>query len=694
MPDQTSQPGALVAAGIDWQADGAPLSTTYGDVYFSRGDGLEESRHVFLRHNGLPARWESPAAAGSDFVIMETGFGTGLNFLATWQAWRASGPRPARLHFVSIEKHPLSAQDLARSLAAFAALRTLSQALIDQYPPALPGIHALDFGPEVALTLAFGDAAAMLAALCDCDHPRLRAALAVKADAWYLDGFAPARNPDMWSLPVIDGIAALSKPGTSFATFTAAGAVRRALEAAGFAVNKVPGFGRKRDMLCGQLGTSVHPPLAPPPAPRRRARSPQAWHAGAGAHRGERTALIIGAGLAGCHSAAALAARGWRVTVLERDAEVAAEASGNAAGILYARLSASDSPLSRFNLHAYLHASRCYRQGFSSGKLLEGRDGALSGMLQLGFDEAERQHLAAVAARYAGCDDLVSLVPASEASALSGVAIDYPALYFPGSGWLAPRRWCRHLLQHPGITVRTDCGVLELERSGQLWRAHSGRGSDSAAVCIVAGGLGCRRLAPLAFLPLRPLGGQVTLLPAPGPLPRVALCHAGYVTALGGDTLSCGASFRVNDDSTQLRDDDHRYNLAQLSTHLPSLLDPAQLRQLDPAALQGRAGVRCTTPDYLPIVGPVPDVDALCSDFAPLARDARADIPRGGSFVPGLYVNTGHGSRGLTTTPIAAALLAALLHGTPRPLDWPLVRALSPARFPIRELARGGRSHA
>lgn len=215
---------------------GAPRSEIFDDVYFSAEDGLEETRHVFLRGNDLPFRWES---AGRDFAICETGFGTGLNFLAAWALFSRSAKPGQKLRFISFEKYPLSAIQIRDALAVWTLeFPVLLDVFLEAYPVELHGTQKIDLG-NAELTLIFGDV--------NEEMPKLKD----KIDCWFLDGFKPASNPDMWSETVFSNMARLSRSGATFATFTAAGAVKRGLQEAGFAVEKVKGFGRKRDMLRG-----------------------------------------------------------------------------------------------------------------------------------------------------------------------------------------------------------------------------------------------------------------------------------------------------------------------------------------------------------------------------------------------------------------------------------------------------------
>lgn len=239
----------LEAARLTLAADGPPISASYGDVYYSAAGGLAQAHHVFLAGNGLPSRWQ-----GADsFTILETGFGLGLNFLATWQAWREDPQRSRTLHFIALEKHPLSAADLALAHAAWPELATLAAELRGRWPPLVGGAHRMDFADgRLILTLVFADAAEAL--------PQLAAAV----DAFYLDGFSPARNPELWSAPLCLSLARLAVPGATLATWSVAGSVRRALTAARFAVEKRAGFAHKRQMLVGRYIAAAEAVAASP----------------------------------------------------------------------------------------------------------------------------------------------------------------------------------------------------------------------------------------------------------------------------------------------------------------------------------------------------------------------------------------------------------------------------------------------
>ena len=228
-----------LTANLSWR-HGQPYSTQFDDVYFSSDDCLAETDYVFLQGNHLAERFN--ALNNDTFTIIETGFGTGLNFLCAARLWLSNAPASAKLHFISLEKYPLSLPDMINSHATWPDLAAFSAPFLAQYQHLLNTQTILLFENRIQLQVILGDANTNLA------H------LTTKADAWFLDGFAPAKNPEMWQPSLFEQIAQLSHTNTTFATFTSAGVVRRGLIAAGFAVQKQSGFGKKREMLIGRFG--------------------------------------------------------------------------------------------------------------------------------------------------------------------------------------------------------------------------------------------------------------------------------------------------------------------------------------------------------------------------------------------------------------------------------------------------------
>lgn len=657
---------AATHADLDWDDEGRPRSKAFDDVYFSLASGLDETRHVFIEQNRLGERF-STLAAGERLVIGETGFGTGLNFLCAWQLFEHCAPAQARLHFVSVEKYPLTAADLHRALALWPQLAAQAEQLLGQYVAIHPGFQRLVFDSgRVTLTLLIGDAMEQL--------PLLDAAV----DAWFLDGFAPARNPDMWTPELFAQLARLSAPGATLGTFTSTGWVRRSLKAAGFKMKRVPGIGHKWEVLRGQF-VGPDPQAAPEPAlavvKPWFARPPRP--ATTGKH-----AMVIGAGLAGCATAASLAVRGWQVTLLERHARVAEEASGNPQGVLYLKLSAHGTALSQLIVAGFGYTRRLLEQ------LQRGVDWDACGVLQLAFDSKEAARQAQLAAAFPS--DLLHLLDRPDAERVAGTALPSGGLFFPEGGWVHPPALCQWQARQANITWVPHQHIVSLSRSpdGATWQAWDAEQLvASAGVVVLAGAAEVKAFAPAATLPLKRIRGQITRLPATAASSALStvVCAEGYVAParLGEHTL--GASFDFTNDDltpTQAEHDGNLALLADISAALSTALHTD-------APLQGRAAFRCTSPDYLPIVGPLADPEAFASTYAVLARDARQvpDIPC--PWLEGLYVNSGHGSRGLITAPLSGELIAAWLEGEPMPVPRAIAEACHPNRFALRQLIRG-----
>jgi len=653
-------------ADIEWRDDGQPLSRAFDDIYFSstssEHNGLEESRYVFLQQNELPSRWAA-LSGGDTFTVGETGFGTGLNFLAARELWQQTAPAGAQLHFVSVEKYPLHPHDLAKALALWPQLQPFTAELLRAYPPLLAaGAHRLQFG-NVHLTLVIGEASEAFRAL------RLQRERDRSVDAWFLDGFAPAKNPAMWSEALFENISALSKPGASFATFTCAGIVKRGLKGAGFALEKVPGFGRKREMLRGQLQQPAGTPYFTTP-----------WHLPQSQPTPQAVA-VIGAGIAGASAARALAERGYRVSVFEQGAAPGSGASGNEQGILYAKMSPKPGPNGDYNLHALQFALRYYRAKCPDAVHFHG-------LLQLAQSDREQQLQAQVANTLAHhrADALARAVSNSEAGEIAGVALPCGGLYFPAAGWLQPAQVCATLLQHDNIQLHCNSKIDQLleNKTGWLLRAASGATHSVDAVVVCAAN-DIRTFSQTAPLPLRPIRGQVSGAAA-GERSRklqTVLCGEGYITPAFNGRHSFGATFKLKDTDTALRAEEQRENLDTLAELLPDVAADFAAQHLS-----GRAAVRAATPDYLPLAGPVPDWDSLAQTYAGLRKNRKALIAARAAYRPNLYVLGGMGSRGFTYAPLAAELVAAWISGEVLPVSAELAKALHPARFAIRDLGR------
>lgn len=650
-------------AQLDWDDQGRPHSRVFDDVYFSDQSGLDETRYVFLQQNRLQERFAA-LPAGGRLVIGETGFGTGLNFLCTWQLFEQHAVAGARLHFVSVEKYPLSHADLQRALALWPELAPFAEQLLAHYIAIHQGFQrlVLDNG-RVTLTLLIGDALEQL--------PQLDAQI----DAWFLDGFAPAKNPEMWSAELFAELARLAAPGSTISTFTSTGWVRRLINAAGFKMKRTPGIGHKWEILRGEfLGW---PTDTPAPA------AAKPWFARPTMPTGERHALVIGAGLAGCASAASLAARGWQVSLLERHGGLAQEASGNPQGVLYLKLSAHGTALSQMIVSGFGYTRRLLEH------LQREVDWDGCGVLQLAFNAKEAERQAQLAQAFA--PQLLHLLDKAQAQARAGVGLEQGGLFFPEGGWVHPPALCQWQARQPGIEVLAHHEVLDLRKVDGHWQAWDGdRLLASAPVVVLAGAAEVKRFAAGAELPLKRIRGQITRLPQTAASQALAtvVCAEGYVAParLGEHTL--GASFDFNNDDLTPTAAEHAGNLELLQEISPDLAQRLHAADLAAETLEGRAAFRCTSPDYLPIVGPLADSLAFAQAYDVLRKDARHTPQATCPWLDGLYINSGHGSRGLITAPLSGELLAAWLDNEPLPLPRSVAEACHPNRFAVRGLIR------
>ncbi len=626
----------IIAATVDFSDPAVARAPAFDDLYHPKSGAFAQAQQVFLAGNGLPRRWHGRER----FTILETGFGLGNNFLATWAAWRDDPARCERLFFVSIEKHPLSPPDLVRAHAASPAPE-LARQLIDTWPPACCNLHLLDFeGGRVRLLLALGDVQAWARELV------------ARVDAFYLDGFAPARCPAMWDRAVFAMLARLAAPDATAATWSAARAVRDGLQSAGFVVHAAPGSGGKRDITLARYAPRFTPPA--PPGRRLPAQAPS-------------NALVVGAGLAGATTARALALQGIACTVIDRQAEPAAEASGNPAGLFHGAVMGHDGPHARL-----LRASALVAETTLRAALARGVSGGIDGLLHM-QDHCSLPAMQALLERQALPPRYVQAASPQSGSQLAGLSLSLPAWFYPGGGWVDPAALVRDALATPGVTWRAATTVQRIARHGDTWQLFDANDSAfaEAPLLVLANADDALRLAALPSEWLRRQRGQVSYGPhAVAVAPRIPVASGGYVLGLRDGRWLFGASRQIDDIDARVRDSDHRDNLAKAARLLGDLALP------DLAALQGRVGWRAASADRLPLVGAAADPRA--------PRPSRADAPRLLSRQPGLWLHCGLGSRGLTTATLCAELIAAQVSGAPWPLEADLADAVDPARWLLR----------
>ena len=655
-----------------------PASPRFGDVYRSRGNqgdaGLAQARHVFLKGCGLlrghPAAQDSAAwAHAPSWQLLETGFGLGLNFLATWHAWRADPERPRRLFYSSVEAWPPEPDHILRSAAPFPELLPLAQELAARWQGLLPGLHRLEFEEgRLQLTLAVGDAQRMLSEL------------AGRYDSIYLDGFSPARNPDMWSLHTLKAVARLAQRGARAASWCVAGEVRERLTSCGFQVERVPGLPPKRHALRAIYDPAWQPrvreaglnlPLPTKATPSR--------------------CVVIGAGLAGASCAYALALRGWQVTVLERGPNPAAGASGLPAGVVAPHVSPDDRPLSRLTRAGARATLQRARQ-----LLQEGDDFLASGVLERHAPGERRlpPEWAAKAGSAAGrANTHTATEPVTiEKAGQAGVPMDdaHLALWHAHAGWLKPAALVKAMLDTPGIEWHPNRAADRLECADNgVWRTLDADDTILAEseLVVISAGFDSKALASsltsFTAPPLHPLRGQVAFGPMPddgttqSSLPVFPINGKGsliaHVPSADGPIWVTGSSFQRGNTQAELLEADHAFNRARLAQLLP-----AAASVLDAQWPDGRAhawsAIRATLPDRLPAVGSWPGANMTGVVISPASS---TPLP--------LQICAGMGARGLTLAVLMGDILAAWLHHEPLPVERSLAESVRAERWSAKE---------
>ena len=724
-------------AQVHFNESGTPVADHFDDVYFSNDSGIDETQHVFVAGNDLTERWQQ--WRNPTFVIAETGFGTGLNFLVAMRAFnefRAANPdHPLkRLYFITSEKFPLPQQDMQRALEAFPALKDEAQALASLYPMGLEGCHRLHFdNHSTTLDLWIGDVHELL--------PQWHSPVNGLIDAWFLDGFAPSKNPDMWTDALFSQMARLSKTGTTFGTFTAAGIVKRGLAGVGFTIKKRDGFGRKRDMLTGVFdrdNENVQHKLRLPAGPYYR-------YVNGSLDKTSKVA-VVGSGLAAATACLALVKRGICTTLYFDGDTLASGASGNPQGGFYPQLHSEASIASRIQAHSFLYARQAYDHAIEHAKACGLADVAhdFCGVIQLSFNDkvAERQNKLANADLWP--EAMIKPVDSKEVSDIANLTLPYSGLYIGLGGWLSPPQLVNAMIEealqsgklelkpnhtyvsHKAIegTPRNveggaSTGVLDTD-GVDIAKAGSINGPDKQQVqicfnlgesekyakggfdsntfdndlpqenviadhLILALGAGAVNASDFNSLSLRPVRGQVEAIPTQMPIEQLntVLCHKGYMTPVFEGRHALGSTYVKNDLSTDVRSEETETNLA---THEQALANTSIVQALQHDG-QARAATRLGSPDHQPVVGALHDFNALKKHYDMLGvGKPLTSAP----VLPTSVVSTLTclGSRGLTTAPLMAEVLVSSLCKEPLPLSNDLLNAVNTSRFMTREAIR------
>lgn len=674
---------------LSFQRDGTPYSEQFNDIYFDSKYGYQQSEDIFIIGNNISSRLQQ---SNNNFVIAETGFGTGLNFLLTLQAYnklQVNSPNTnlAKLNFISVEKFPLSKAQLAQSLKALPQLKVFTDLLLDQYPEfdghdnQLTEFNANFFNSQVSLKVIIDDATQGLS--------KIKTNKIGLVDAWYLDGFSPANNPAMWSKKLFRQIGRLSKKQASLATFTVAGFVKRQLQEIGFRVEKKSHKGDREQILTGIFqqdpnttkGYQLRPKITKP-----------------------QHVSIIGGGIASACAAYALTKQGIKVTLFCKDTSLAQGASSNAIGALYPLLHQNKDDISSFYQQAFWRAKALYTevcdQGFDFPH-------DWCGLLEIAYKEslAKRQEKFSDLATWPTA--LIHKVDAEQASKIANITLSHGGLFMPNAGWISPQLLVNQMINAAKATgrlkVNTDVLVNKIiqvqpieeqtQKEKVHWQLITNKGNFDASVLVMCGGAEIIDIDYIKQLPFTSVQGQVTSMKTNSkinPLSTV-ICHKGYLTPTNSTTqhqgIHCiGATFKKNCTSTTATKEDDEFNINILTSCLPELAKEINWTEQDISSSKAR--LRCMTPDHMPMVGAMPDIQKHTETYPHLAKDKNWKYNQTAPVVKNLYVMMGFGARGLCSAPLTADILTADLCGTPYSVSNEMLFNLSPNRFVIRDIVR------
>ena len=659
-------------AKIHFNQENTPVSDKFDDVYFSNQDGLAETHYVFLEGNQLWERWVNYQEA--HFVIAETGFGTGLNFFAVTSLFREFRQKypdsPLKhLYFISFEKYPLPLDALQQAHLAYPQFSHIAQHLQQHWLNPIQGCYRFHFD-ETTLDLWFGDIAENL--------PQLGDYMNGKIDAWFLDGFAPSKNPDMWNEQLYQQMFRFTKPQGTFATFTAASAVRKGLENTGFNIKKRKGFGKKRECLSGQ---KTHEKLTALSTP---------WFHSQPANLNKQDIAIIGGGVASLCTAISLVKRGAKITIYCEDEQTALNASGNKQGAFYPQLSDDNERNIRFYIHAFAYGHQFLQWAIQQQIEFEYE---FCGVALCAYNEKAESKLNKIA-KLNLPSDLYQSLNQTELSEKVGLPLPFGGAFIPKGAWLAPRQLVQHafaFLEKKGVQIKTSQKATELSQTENGWQITTAENETFChEVVVLANGHKLTEFEQTQKLPLYPVRGQVSQIPTSEKLLKLktVLCYDGYLTPVDqAKTSHCIGASHVRDNATrEFSLTEQQENQQKIQQNIPE----EWTKEVDTSGNLARIGVRCSVRDLTPIIGAVPHFSAQQTQYQNLFNLRRRKQPvEQAENYPNLYLIGALGSRGLTSAPLLGETLASLIYGEPLPMSEDLIHNLMPNRSWVRRWLKG-----
>ncbi len=666
LPDKLS---SISTANVSFNQEGLPISEEFDDIYFDHNDKTSQSEYVFIQGNQIPKIWEM-AEPEDEFVILETGFGTGLNFLLTLQKFidfKQQNQSTLTLRFISTEKFPLSHKDLSKALAALPELSELSEQLLAQY----------SYESIVGKPMRFAEGAVSLQIyFCDSTQAltKIEPSTSGFVDAFYLDGFAPSRNPQMWQPALFAQLARVAKKGASLSTFTVAGQVKRDLVAAGFKLKKRKHTSIKSETLTANyVGFREGKPLA---GYKIRPNIIKPQHVS-----------IVGGGISSACMALALVKKGVRVNLYCQDKQLAQGASSNAIGAIYPLLHQQKDTISHFYHLGFEHALALYQSLLAQGyQFSHGFDG----LIDVCYKQPLQDRQQVFAQNPCWPADLIQAIDTEKVDELANVKVGYPGLLYPRAGWVSPPELVQAILK-----AATDTGLCKIKTNHKVdsikpigderWLISTNKGQKQVQHLVLCPGADGLKMPILDDLPLSQVRGQVSQMQSNadiGPL-KTVLCHKGYLTPQNNGVHCIGATFEKDSDDISPRKEDDIYNIDMLNRCLG---DIGKWKEQD--VMASKARLRCCTPDHMPIAGSMPDTELHKQYYQHLSKDKHWHVEQPTPVKTGLYVLTGLGARGLSSASLLADILACELCDEPYPVDEEMLFNLAPNRFVIRDIIK------
>ncbi|MFT5756690.1 MAG: tRNA 5-methylaminomethyl-2-thiouridine biosynthesis bifunctional protein [Alteromonadaceae bacterium] len=662
------------------QKDGTPYCQRFDEMYFDSNTGYQQSENIFIHTNNIIQ--QLVACENDTFTIAETGFGTGLTFLLTLKAYVAAQQllkinnnqkKLCKLHFISVEKYPLTKEEISQSLSIFPEFKALIAPLLSQYPRSLLHIDVNDEAPyhqlvflsqQVTLRLYFCDATLALKSVASPKSGVI--------DTWYLDGFSPNKNPDMWSTALFEQISRLSKEQASLSTYTVTENVKRQLINIGFRIKIIETLSQQKQILKAKF--------------QRNKIAGKSYQIRPQINKPQQVG-IIGGGIASACAAYLLTRQGVKVTLYCQESTVAQGASSNAIGALYPLLHQQKDDMSEFYQQAFWRAKQLYQELLDDGFEFSHQ---WCGLLDVAYKDSIKKHQQRFTEIAAWPKALIHSVDKEQATTIAKVPLAHGGLFMPEAGWIAPQELVKQLFSAADkthrLTIKNNLKIKEIKQnSDDSWQLKTDTTPHQEAILIVCGGAESIKINTIEQLPLTSVRGQITSMASNDQISNLAtvICHKGYLTPEDKGIHCIGATFDKNSFDTQVQTEHDLYNLRMLNDCLPGLTD---WHETD--VVSAKARLRCMTPDHLPMVGAMPNLTAHVEHYAHLRKDKNWKFTEPATMINNLYVMTGLGARGLCSAPLISDILVADICGTPYPVDNKTLFNLSPNRFIIRDLIK------